>query len=115
MMIKRNFEEEAFDKVPDAMDRYDLIKIHKEEIEMEAHKIGEKIAEDLLKSKKEQYQLEILTQVQEEDIRKEGLKVSDSSDLISETYTIKATPHRDCGADTQSDFSADRAEILQAY
>lgn len=42
MMIKRNFEEEAFDKVPDAMDRYDLIKIHKEEIETEAHKIGEK-------------------------------------------------------------------------
>ena len=28
---------------------------------------------------------------------------------------IKATPHRDCGADTQSDFSADCAEILQAY
>ena len=28
---------------------------------------------------------------------------------------VKATPHRDCGADTQSDFSADCAEILQAY
>ena len=30
-------------------------------------------------------------------------------------HVVKATPHRDCGADTQSDFSADCAEILQAY
>ena len=30
-------------------------------------------------------------------------------------YFVKATPHRDCGVDTQSDFSADCAEILQAY
>ena len=41
----------------------------------------------------------------------------DASDLCCarEMYTDKATPHRDCGADTQSDFSADCAEILQAY
>ncbi|MBQ1464215.1 MAG: hypothetical protein IIZ18_05345 [Ruminococcus sp.] len=33
----------------------------------------------------------------------------------SDAMNFKATPHRDCGADTQSDFSADCAEILQAY
>ena len=28
---------------------------------------------------------------------------------------IKATPHKDCAAETQLDFSSDCTEILQAY
>ena len=82
------FEDMAFDKVPDPMDRYDLIKKHDEEIEEKAQKIAESKAEGIFEAKKEVFQIEVLQQLQAEGIKKEGLNLSSASPLITDTYLI---------------------------
>ena len=57
-------------------------------IEAEATKRTEKMVDERFIERKKEFQLEVLKQVQEEGIRKEGLKSSASSPLISETYTV---------------------------
>ena len=47
MSNKTTFEDMAFDKVLDPMDRYDLIKKHDEEIEEKAQKNGKTFEEQL--------------------------------------------------------------------
>ncbi len=59
-------------------------------IENEAKKLAAEKAEIVLNENKEQYQLEVLKQFQENDIRKEGVELSKSSPLISDTYNIKS-------------------------
>lgn len=88
MSNTNTFEDMAFDIVPDPMDRHDLIKKHDEEIEEKAQKIAESKAEGILEAKKGDYQLEVLKQLQEEGLHKEGMKISASSPLISETFTV---------------------------
>ncbi len=88
MSNTNTFEDMAFDKVPDPLDRHDLIKKHEEEIEEKAQKIAESKAEGILEAKKGDYQLEVLKQLQEEGLHKEGMKISASSPLISETFTV---------------------------
>lgn len=57
-------------------------------IELEAKKLSEPMAEELLQAKKEDLQLEVLKKVQEDGIHREGMRISTSSPLISETVII---------------------------
>ena len=94
MSNTNTFEDMAFDIVSDPMDRHDLIKKHDEEIEEKAQKIAESKAEGILEAKKGDYQLEVLKQLQEEGLHKEGMNISASSPLISETFTVgRLEPH----------------------
>ena len=54
----------------------------------EVEKLSSVKAEEKFNAQKEQYQLEILKQLQEERIRKEGKELFKASPLISDTYTI---------------------------
>ena len=54
-------------------------------IENEANKLAAEKAEIVLNENKEQYQLDVLKQFQENDIRKEGVELSTSSPLITDT------------------------------
>ena len=57
-------------------------------IENEANKLAAEKAEIVLNENKEQYQLEVLKQFQEDGIKKEAMKLSSASPLISDTYNL---------------------------
>ena len=74
--------------IDDFDDRDLLIRKHNEELEKNTDKIANEKAEKLFLAKKDEYQQEVLKQVQEDGIRNEGLKISTSSDLICSTFTV---------------------------
>ena len=57
-------------------------------IDNKADEIAQKKEEQLFLAHKEEFQLEVLKQFQEEGIKKEGMKLSSASALISDTYTV---------------------------
>ncbi len=57
-------------------------------IDDEAVKRAKEKEDQLFNAHKEEYQLEVLKQFQEEGIKKEGAELSSSSPLISEKYTV---------------------------
>lgn len=57
-------------------------------IENEANKLAAEKAEIVLNENKEQYQLEVLKQFQEDGIKKKAMKLSSASPLISDTYNL---------------------------
>lgn len=78
-------------------------------IDAEATKRADEMVDERFTERKTEYQLEVLKQVQEEGIRKEGLKVSASSQLISETYTVDGIELN------TSDFIPDSVQIDPLY
>ncbi len=57
-------------------------------IDTEAEKLSDRKAEERFNARKEEFQLEVLKQLQEEGIKKEGAELSASSPLISDTYNL---------------------------
>lgn len=78
-------------------------------IAAEATKRADEMVDERFTERKTEFQLEVLKQVQEEGIRKEGLKVSASSLLISETYTVDGIELN------TSDFIPDSVQIDPLY
>ena len=57
-------------------------------IDTKSDEIAKEKSEKLFLARKEEFQLEVFKQFQEEGIKKEGMKLSSASALISDTYTI---------------------------
>lgn len=98
-LYDKNFDELTWEFIDDNTDRDLLIKKHEEEVtekvntaikeqKAEFDKIVNQKVEEDFNSRKDEFQLEVLKQLQAEGIRKEGLKLSSASALISDTYTI---------------------------
>ena len=82
------FEDVVYSKIYDADYCWDVMRKHKEEVEMKANELAEAKAERLFNLKKEEFQLEVLRQFQEEGIKKEGGDLSSASPLITDTYIL---------------------------
>jgi len=83
-----SFKELALGKIDDYFDYTRLMEKHEKEVESRAKELAVSMAEELFTARKDEFQLQVLEQLQNEGIRKEGLKISTSSSLISETFTV---------------------------
>ncbi len=80
-------------------DDYDYIKLmdkHNAEVKSKAEEIANNLAEELFDSRKEQYKLDVIKQMHEEEINKKGLELTSSSPLISDTYTVDGVELQAC-------------------
>ena len=66
-----------------------FIKKHEKEIEERSLQLAKTMEEELFNSHKDQFQLEVLQQLQAEGIKKEGVELSSASPLIGDTYIVE--------------------------
>ncbi len=78
-------------------------------INNEADKRANEIAEKKFNARKEDFMIDAIKQLQEEGIKKEGIKLSSASSLISETYSVGNVELM------PSDFVPDTFETNQLY
>ena len=94
--------DETFSEIAMAVangDDYDYIKLmdkHNAEVKSKAEEIANNLAEELFDSRKEQYKLDVIKQMHEEEINKKGLELTSSSPLISDTYTVDGVELQAC-------------------
>ena len=79
------------------------------EIAKRSDMIAEEKAEKLFIDKKQEYQLEVMKQLQEQGIKKEGMVISATSSLISKTFSINGNEMRPCY------FIPDSEQIYTAF
>ncbi len=84
----KSFDELAYKIVPDYYNYSILKEKHHKELEEQANKLALEKAEVHFAEKKEEYQLEVLKQFMEGEIKKEGVALSSASPLISDTYIV---------------------------
>ena len=65
-----------------------LNKKHKQDLEERSDKLAKEKEEKLFLAHKEEFQREVLEQLQREGVNKEGMELSSASPLISDTYFI---------------------------
>ena len=85
---KMSFDEFALFYISDSDDRELIKKKHKQDIEERVDKLAQKKEEELFAAHKNEYQLEVLKELQAEGVKKEGVELSSSYPLISDSYTL---------------------------
>ena len=84
----KSFDDLAYEIVPDFENYLILKEKHHKELEKRAIKLAQEKEEERFNAHKEEYQLEVLRQFQEEGIKKEGGDLSSASPLITDTYIL---------------------------
>lgn len=74
--------------VSDIWDLDILKKKHDKELKERSVQLAKTMEEERFNAHKEEYQLEVLKQLQEDGIKKEGVELSSASPLISDTYVV---------------------------